>query len=245
MSDAPPTRKSALKKPMTKRMRRGFGQRRLINANGRAIQQQQQVNNSDKPKRSLMFTNKAHVRRFNFRNTANQVGNVSENVDIPLVNGKNARGNPPVYSRNDPRKNPEFAEYLGTDPRELQKSIERSKITQRLGVNRPTINYVRPYENMKRKQNIKTIRRMIAQYNMGYHDPEMYNLIDEYRANYIHGNNGNNVTDDNIVTVFEQPYKKLMKINQQVAYNTAKQNAKMANTIAKGAASRKTRRNRK
>lgn len=234
MSDPPPPRKSTLKKPMTRRLRRGIGMRKLIDTNGRAMIPPPS-NPSNEPRRTLMFANTAQVRPFNFRNTANQTVNASENSSAPLVNGKNARGNPPGFSPSDPRKNPEFAEYLGTDPAELKKSMERNRITQSLGINRPTINTVRPRQNPTQIQNIKTIRRMVAQHKMGYKDPLMNNLLDQYIRNY---KNTNNLTDNNIITIFEQPYKNLMERNTQIALRAANRNAKTAS-------SRKTRRNRK
>jgi hypothetical protein len=70
----------------------------------------------------------------------------------------------------------------------------------------------------------------------------MMNLMDQYRMNYPQWQNQ---TDDEVVTRFEQPYKEQMAINAQVARTAANYNAKVAHTIAKGASSHKTRRNRK
>ena len=230
MSGEPP-RRSALKRPITKRLRRGVGARHLINAEGRAIQ----VPQGNEPRRTLMFQNTINVRPFNFRNEPLQAANATENVIAPLINNYNARGNPPIITPNDPRANPEFSEFLGTDPVKLQKSMERNRITRSLGINRPTMNIFRPRGNNRRKQNMKTVRRLVAQYNMGYNDPLMNFLIDKYRMNYA---NRNNLTDNNIVSEFERPYRDQANINLQVARTAAARNAR-------GGASRKTRRTRK
>jgi hypothetical protein len=203
-----------------------------MNINGRAIQ----------PKRTIHFQNIVNVRPFNFRNEVSQAANANENVIAPLINGINARGNPAIIPSNDPRLHPEFAEALGTDPKHLKLSMQRNRLTRNYGMNLPTINRVRPYENSKRKQNMKTIRRMVAQYDMGYTNHRMMNLMDQYRMNYPQWQNQ---TDDEVVTRFEQPYKEQMAINAQVARTAANYNAKVAHTIAKGASSHKTRRNRK
>ncbi len=160
-----PSRRSALKQSTTKRLRRGIGRRHLINANRRAIQ----------PTRSIHFEDTVNVRPFNFRNEVSHAAHANENVLAPLINGINARGNPAMIPSNDPRFNPEFAEALGTDPKHLQLSMQRNRLTRNYGINLPTMNRVRPYENSKRKRNMKTIRRMVAQYDIGYTNHRMMN----------------------------------------------------------------------
>ena len=235
MSDAPPTRKSALKGAFNpKTLRRSRGVKELINVNGRPIIQ----------KPTLMFANTANVRPFNFRNTATEVANWSANTEIQLVEGKNARGYAPVIQPGDPRLAPEFTEMMGTNKEGLRRSMARNKAERSAGVNRPSHNFLRVSKLNKSRRPAKHMFLGATQHEMGYPNQHLNKL-------WFQGANENYINEER--QLMKEPYFNQVQQNRAAAYRTAKINAAHAQHIAMEAAasspksrrSRKTRRNRK
>jgi hypothetical protein len=244
MSGSPP-RKSTLK--------RGIGSRTLVNVNGRAIVA------AALPRR-LMFSNVTRVRPFNFRNAAVKAATANSNTDAALVTGKNARGNPPIIEPHDPRKNPAFAEAMGTNIAALKASMaansaslhsnlaayleERATPNSILGL--PVKSVMRTGQPNMNRRGAKEMYLMAAQYESGHSVPELNQLAmeganDEYIAEEVEG--------------LKQPYRNIVASNENVARQSAEINAEFGQRIINNAAreprarrsrrNRKTRRNRK
>lgn len=229
MSGGPLSRKSALKKPMTRRLRRGMGSRELIDINGRAVMKHAPNTSS----RTLMFANSAKVRPFNFRNPAAETANASLNRMTALVEGKNARGNPPIIHRNDPRANPKFAEALGTNLAALGASMAKNRVNRAAGINQPTLNQVRISGLNQYRPYAKERRLMVAQYDMGQ-------SVDE--INYLREQGANNAYIEEELDELERPFRKQMAMNNLAAHYAAYKNAKEAGYNSRRKSRRKTRR---
>ena len=260
MNSESPRRKGILKKPITKRLRRGIGQRHLIHANGSATQSVVEYI-PDEPKPPLMFANTTRVRPFNFRSRADQASSAMFNRNAALVTGKNARGKPPTIGIYDPRKSPFFAEAMGTNLEKLETTMATNTATRdanlkayRKGSANPNVIFRLPVKNILRTEEppmnrvgAKEMRLMAAQYEMGHSVPELNQLSME---------GANNAYVAAEAAGLMRPYHNQAAYNQNIAYESAEFNAKIAqkiaNQVASGRArsrrnrrSRKTRRNRK
>jgi hypothetical protein len=219
MSDAPPTRKSALKK-QTLRINR----------------------NTTVPTRHLMFNNTARVRPFNFRNTSAAAANTSANIGIQVVEGKNARGNAPGIRPNDPRADPQYAYALGTNKQALRKSMAQNKQNRYLGVNAPTLNMFR-FPGMEKIKRAATQSMLAAKHHeMGYPVEELnYIMLQGANENYMNEERRAmkqpyfNHARQNIAAAYRSA-----QINEKVAQQIAAGAAG-----GKSRRNRKTRRNRK
>ena len=231
-----------------KTLRRGAAARELVNANGRAI--------VASPPRRLMFANVAQLRPFNFTNAAEAVGTANFNRGVALVNGKNARGNPPRIKETDPRKANEFAEAMGTNIAALEESIPANIASRNANLQKylaghatpntilrlPVKNVFRTAQPYMNRRGAKETRLMSAQYELGYAVPELNQLAME-------GANNDYIAEE--AEGLSRAYQTQIAYNENVARQAAEVNAefqqseRQKNRAAGRSRRRRSRRNRK
>ncbi len=219
MSDSPPRNRT---------LRRGVGARNLLGANGR-------------PARRLMFAEAAAVRPFNFRNSVEETRNASYNTVVPLVNGRNSRGHPREIERTNIRRQPEFAEAMGTNIAALTASMAANRASRdadieafRQGTIAPGRTLHLPVRNVLREPGQRQSRRrakegrlMAAQYEMGISVPELNQLAAEGASNAYIAEEAN---------LLRRNYNAFAAQNQAQALNAADLNTQYAQRIAEQAA---------
>ncbi len=227
MNRSSPSRKSALKNKNHKTLRREVGDRRIVNANGRAR----------KPRQTpLMFSNTINVRPFNFRNEAAQAANANGNVIAPLIDTYNARGKAPIIPRGDPRTNPAFAEEAPANIERLTHSLQTARHNRALGrLQNESTRRLMTYPGLDRSGPRKLMAKA-ATFKEGRSVPYFNRLIAE-------GATPNYITAE--LEAHEEPYRHITAYNEKVAREAAKYNEKVARAIeAEGPhARRNTRRN--
>lgn len=238
-----------------KTLRRTYGLRELVNGNGQAVV-------PPKAPRRLMFASTVNVRPFNFRNATVEARHTNSNTRVPLVNGRNARGDSPKIPLGDPRLNPAFKEAIGTNPtslrasmianrESLQEGIKKFKQKRATGENMfhlPVMSVFHAAQSPINRFGPKQARIMAAQYNLGHPVPELNQLAMEGAPNEY-------IAEE--AELLAANYRNQADYNAEVAQRAAKINANVAKEIEKEIAnaagpksrrnrrSRKTRRNRK
>lgn len=232
-----------------KTLRRTYGARELINSNGHAIAV------AAAPRR-LMFANVAHVRPFNFRNAAVEASHTNGNTNVPLVNGRNARGKAPMIPVGDPRRQSVFAEAMGTNLETLGTTMAANRASRAAGIQKfierrtkpnnlfhlPVMNVFHASQPAIDRRGLRDRRLMAAQYNLGVSVPELNQLAMEGASNEY-------IAEE--AELLAANYRNQAEYNAEVAQRAAKINADVAQEIEKeiaaanGSKSRRNRRTRK